>query len=559
MRQIKNNILGDEPCPQCRSMGRDKTGNHLMRFADGGAYCNRCGYHEPKPREELKQLLNTPTPWEGKSSAMTALHFDNIPLLPLKASPIRGWSLEAATHYGVVSSCDESTGVINKHYYPITVNGEVVSYRVRELPKTFHNISKYSLKGVKVDLFGQSVTPRGGKRLLITGGQDDMLAAFDLLKKYNIKVVSVTNGENISSIADNLDYVLSFNEVILCFDNDVAGEKLTEKAVKLIGMEKARVMVYSEKDPNDMLLKGKQAEFVNAFFSAKQYVPVDIVIGGVGKETLLEPIKQGIRVPTLPGTMEKMKGLRQGELTLILAPAGVGKTTIMKEIGYSLVKQGVNMLHVFLEEDLKKTQQSYICLDNNIPLPKFRENPELLSKELFDKSYNELIDNGKTVWVNHWGSMSPDKVMETFRYADSIGCEMGLLDHVSMVFSGSETVNERKEIDILLTNMAAFTKESDMHIIIVSHIKRQDKRWKPKEYPYWETVASDAGRGSGAFEQLAHNIITLEVEFIDEDMNKGRIRTRVAKNREWGLLGVGDVLKYDYGTGRIVPQIRDDF
>lgn len=35
-----------EPCPKCRKDGHDNTGDNLARYADGGAYCFRCGYFE---------------------------------------------------------------------------------------------------------------------------------------------------------------------------------------------------------------------------------------------------------------------------------------------------------------------------------------------------------------------------------------------------------------------------------------------------------------------------------------------------------------------------------
>jgi len=323
--------------------------------------------------------------------------------------------------------------------------------------------------------------------------------------------------------------------------------------VKLLGQDKCKIMKLSEKDPNDMLLKEKQTEFISAFFNAKKYSPEGIVEGALSDDILRKPLEKGINIPTLPGTMERMKGLRKGELTLVLAPAGVGKTTIMREVGYALISAGKKIVHVFLEEGLDKTQQGYIAIDNNVHIARYREDPMIVSDESYNRSKEKYLNN--QLWINHWGSMDPDSVMDKFRYAASWGADFGILDHVSMVFSGSETTNERKEIDILLTQMAAFTQESGMHLIVVSHIKRSNRPFRKKEdYPYWETVASDAGRGSGAFEQLAHNIITLEVELLDEDHNRGRIRTRVAKNREWSTLGVGDVLTYNMETGRIKPE-----
>ena len=40
-------IIGDSSCPSCIKHDADRTGNHLILFSDGGAYCNRCGYSEP--------------------------------------------------------------------------------------------------------------------------------------------------------------------------------------------------------------------------------------------------------------------------------------------------------------------------------------------------------------------------------------------------------------------------------------------------------------------------------------------------------------------------------
>ena len=50
------NIVSDQPCPSCREMGRDSTGNHLMVFADGNKHCNRCGYSEIKETGDANQM-----------------------------------------------------------------------------------------------------------------------------------------------------------------------------------------------------------------------------------------------------------------------------------------------------------------------------------------------------------------------------------------------------------------------------------------------------------------------------------------------------------------------
>lgn len=543
-------IIGDAPCPQCKSVGRDKTGNHLILFEDGGKFCNRCGY--------------TVLPDMGVQEDNDMLDMETIGKLPSKPLRSRGVRQDIAERYGVRVAFDTSTGEDNAYCYPIRVDGKIVGYKVRELPKKFITVGQ--TKGLKVEPMGLHECQQSGKKIVIVGGQDDMLAAAQMLQdyadskygkgKFPPNVISLTRGEkDVQCIADHIDRITAFEEVILCLDMDEVGKETTNKLASLLG-PKAKVMKLSEKDPNDMLKKGKSGEFISAFFGAKRFTPNGIVEGGIGLEKLLTPIERGVYVDVLPGTMDKLKGLRRAELTLVLAPAGVGKTTISKEVGYALNKAGHKIVHVFLEEDLKKTQQSYIAMDNNVHLAKFRRDPSIIPIDKAKDSYERLVEG--QLYLDHWGSMSPAEVMADFRYGASWGASFGILDHVSMVFSGTETTNERKEIDMLLTEMAAFTRETKMHLIVVSHIKRANRPFRKKEdYPYWETVASDAGRGSGAFEQLADNIITLEVEYLDEDMNKGRIRTRVAKNREESVLGVGDVLIYDLQTGRIKPEVQE--
>ena len=204
---MKNSIIGSKPCPKCREMGRDQTGDHQMIFSDGGGYCNRCHYTSKggsvqAPKEPVKRLL--------QRSSMELLEVRDLPIKPLLSRHING---NIASHYGVRVEFSQESGEECSYYFPITQNREIVAYRVRDLPKTFRNIGK-KLKGEKVELFGQNVTPKGGKKLVITEGQEDMLAAHQmLLAKYpNFppNVVSLVNGANIQGVADNLDFINKF-------------------------------------------------------------------------------------------------------------------------------------------------------------------------------------------------------------------------------------------------------------------------------------------------------------------------------------------------------------
>lgn len=51
-------VIRTEPCPECRKRGRDRRGDNLGIYSDGGSHCFSCGYHRwPKHliREERKE------------------------------------------------------------------------------------------------------------------------------------------------------------------------------------------------------------------------------------------------------------------------------------------------------------------------------------------------------------------------------------------------------------------------------------------------------------------------------------------------------------------------
>jgi archaellum biogenesis ATPase FlaH len=504
---------------------------------------------------------------------------EDVNSYPILAIEERGLTEETCKRFGVRTALSEQDGKTPiAHYFPYTKKGKIVGYKKRDLTKPKSDKYHFTAVGeVKIDceLFGQSEAPTGGKKVFITEGCYDQLSAYQVLKaKYpsgEPAVVSIGLGtaNAAAHIGNNLKFLDNFSETIIAFDMDSATEAEKKKGIKK-GKEAVqdvaqlipdiKVAEFSENDPSDMLMSGKADQLYWSLVSkAKQYVPEEISIGGdISLDSLLEPLKEGVYIDCFPKLMQMIRGFRQAELTVFLAPSGAGKTTVTKEIGYSLVKKGNKVGHIFLEEDIKKSQQSYIALDNNILLPELRKNPAILDKEKAGKSFKELIDNDKTIWLSHFGSITNKNLMDKMRYMAAAGAEYIILDHLSMVVSGQETDNERRLIDQLLTELAAFVTATKVHVIAVAHIKRKDfqpprnKDTKEIEYPYWIPVNKEDARGSGAFEQLAFQVITIEPEIIDEAGTRGKIRMRVQKSREWGEQGITDIVIMDRNTGRLV-------
>lgn len=537
---VETEIVGDSPCPSCRAKGRDKSGNHLIHFKNGNKYCNRCGYKE----------VGTSSSRDTGESMPSNVSVSDIEQLPFRDLVDRKIGVDTCRHFKVRSGLSEANGEVIEHYYPVHKNGTITGYKKRTLPKIFSSIG--DSKGA-VELFGQTVGPKSGKRLLITGGELDTLAAYQMLKErypqYIPAVVSLPKGENPSSVKDNVDFINAFDEVIIYTDMDEIGRKVADDIAKLIG-PKAKIMKTSEKDASDMLTKGKKTEFISAYYDAETRKPEGIINGkSVSLDDLKKVSSVGYTTP-YPKLDKMIGGLKKGELTTLTAGSGVGKSTLARELGYHLrATHDLVVGNIFLEERTEKTMQGYVALDNNVPLSRLRKNPELLSEQQWKSSYDKLL-NEKWIGFKHFGSMASEDLMDKLRFlAYGEHCDFIILDHLSMVMSGQKSDNERKDIDLIMTELAAFVNESQVGVIVVVHLSRNKNKAAFNEGGH---VSLNDLRGSAALEQLSWNVIALERDQ-QSDSAQNISQIRVLKSREEGWTGVADICEYNFDTGRLLP------
>lgn len=222
---------------------------------------------------------------------------------------------------------------------------------------------------------------------------------------------------------------------------------------------------------------------------------------------------------------------------------------------------------IYLEETNKETVQRLIASKLKVNYLEFKNNPlNVAKREDIERCYKEIVDNDKLVMLSHFGSLPVSELMAKIKHMHLVeGCRFIILDHLSLVISGSMVKDERKELDIVMTELAAFCAANDVCIIAVSHINRtaadQFKAPKVKDgeepKPYWVQVTKEMMRGSAALEQLSFVILGLEPEIMP-DRSRGRVRLTVLKNRPWGYLGVADSFKIDDESWEVILMEDQD-
>lgn len=504
--------------------------------------------------------------------------------------PDRGIRKETLERFGVKVAVSQEDGKTPTAVYFPSYNqkGKIVGYTKQDLTKGKEEKGHWSAIGsvtIGNKMFGQNVAEAQNRKrnnLVVTEGQWDCLSVFQSLVD-NVKgtkyegieplVVSIPMGtaNAVESILHNEGYVLSHDALTIFFDDDhCTPAELAKKIMKgheareavanaLVGSGLSLFTVTPEegfKDASDFMQAGRSADLAKLVqFGRRPYSSEKIVkAGDLDLEFLLEPRPEGIYVNSFPRLMDKLHGFRTRELVLLTSPSGVGKSTVCSIFASAFMEAGEKLGMIYLEETNKETMQRLIAAKLKVNYLEFKNNPlQVTTKEKIQAAYNEIVDNDQLVMLGHFGSLPVSELMAKIKHMHLVeGCNFIILDHLSLVISGSAVKDERKELDMVMTELAAFCAANDVCIIAVSHINRsaaeQFKAPKLKEgeepKPYWVQVSKEMMRGSAALEQLSFVILGLEPE-INPDRSRGRVRLTVLKNRPWSYLGVADTFKID--------------
>ena len=464
--------------------------------------------------------------------------------------------------FQIKATINPSTGAQDAHFYPYYIKGVLSGYKSRVLPKDFTAIGSIgNIKGC--DLFGQNTCQAGGFKILITEGEEDALAAHRMLYAYarskgkDIKpnVVSLVNGASgaAAEIERALPFLSSFKEIIVCFDNDKAGKQALSSVAALLEVDKLKIMEFSEKDASDMLVKGKQQEFISAFFNAKTYRPDGIInIKDLWDRTPEGEDYKGVYYPKdWAITNDATFGKRLGDFDMYTAGTGNGKTQFFRELIYNdLMTTDYSVGVLSLEETVEETLDGITGLHINkrIHLPNIKK--DLSTKEKKD-IYTTLIESNRVEFYEHKGQAYETTVFAQIRHMAAVqGCKHIYVDHLGMLLGKLSAKNIYSRTDALMIGLRNIAQELKIWIGAAAHLRKTDN--KGLAFERGGLPSADDLKGSGALKQIPNTVFVLqrngehEVEHMRDVM-----RIHILKSRFVGKRGGMDFLKFNQDTGRL--------
>lgn len=513
-----------EPCPSCGS--RD----NLARYSSGTAHCFGCGYYERVEGEVLAQ--------KGKNMSKELLLTGTVK--PLKQ---RHLTQETCAFWGYqIGDYQGKTCQIASYR---DAQGKVIAQKLRFSDKSFKFIGDCS----KAGLFGQHLWRNDLPKIIVVEGEIDALSVSQI-QGHKWPVVSLPNGASSArrSLEKHLDWLEGFKEIILMFDQDEAGQQAVSDCVDLFTPGKVKIASLPLKDANEMLVSGRGEDLLKTIWNAKLYRPDGIVNAKDLWQTIADhDFKSGADYP-YSGLNLYLHGLRPQEIVTFCAGTNVGKSQLCREIAYKLLSDGHKVGYMALEEGNARSLFGFMGLHLNRPFEHFIDETKDIPEKDLKSSFDACFGHGRLFLDDHWGSIGDKRLLEKIRFlAKGCGCDYIILDHISISFSGSAEGDERRYIDRLMTNLRSLTQETNICLLVVSHLRRVDS----KSHEDGGKISLSHLRGSNSIAQLSDAVIGVERDLQSETSLTG---VRILKNRLTGRCGLACELSYNPDTGRLLEH-----
>jgi len=512
-----------QQCPKCPSSDGFKI------EANGWGHCFVCGVNVPPNKGEVVEFKKATPPKPKK------------PLIPLGDRfvelPNRKISKATCERYKIWRED-------GKDHFPSFKEGKHVGTKYRAVDDKQHQ----SWTGEQGELHGQHLFPVGcAKYVTVTEGEYDMCAAYEMLGS-RWPVVSVLNGTGsaLQDVRNNFEYLNSFEHVVLSFDNDEAGHKAVKQIANLPWPSgKLRVMKHNKhKDANDYKIAGDTTLYTKEWWDAPKFMPDGLKIGtDIWDEIVNRPKHFQVDYP-FAGLNRLTYGIRLSEMVVVTAETGIGKTSVLKEIEYSLltnpecVEKGYGVGFIHLEEPNYDTALGLMSIHNSKPyhLPDTERTVDELRQ-----AFDAVINSERVVIWDHFGSNSVEAVLDKIRHMAALGCKYIVLDHLSIVVS-DQSGDERKQLDEIATKAKTLCMELNLALICVIHQNRAGQI-----------------RGTAGVEQLANIVIKMYRDNTDiDEWRRNVTKIVVEKNRFSGRTGPACWLSYNGVTGRLSELTQEE-
>jgi replicative DNA helicase len=250
-------------------------------------------------------------------------------------------------------------------------------------------------------------------------------------------------------------------------------------------------------------------------------------------EDFRHPIPMGI--PSIDRLLKG--GLAKGEIGVVLAPTGVGKSTLLTKISNHAFNLGYNVLQIFFEDNPKIIQRKHFTLWTKVhPDDMSNKKEEVMNKV---QEIKDTMDNKLVLKKLPSDTMTMLQIKNQIRkmIADGIKIDMILLDYIDCVVPDKNLGDEWKSEGSVMRAFEAMCHELNL----VGWTATQGNRSSISS----EVVTTDQMGGSIKKAQVGHVIISVAKTLQQKEMKLATIAITKSRIGDDGI--VFENCKFDNG------------
>ena len=390
--------------------------------------------------------------------------------------------------------------------------------------------------------------------------------------------VATCNNGGAGNFHPELVSYFAAKHVAIFADNDEAGRKHAEAVAGLLASVAASVKVVEmpdlplKGDVSDFLASGKTGSDLRQLWrDAEEWTPDWEFVSEIPHENdkYMRTFAQCVReaggfdgfwksvevegIPTpFPNLTAQLKGLRPGEVYVIGARTGQGKTSLALQFAGTAIANRVPPLLFSMEMGHRDAFQRMAGIEARADLTRYawlrKHHPTSLDAKNMERDLRQATEKFSRVpfYVTTKTGVTPEfLVAESKRMKDRAGVGLVIVDHMQLMGASGRVKGDYEKFTAISRATKEIAVELNVPLILVSQVSRNnavDKRV--------ELEMSDL-RGSGAIEEDAAGIMLLYYDAEDfsqakndpKRMAAGPIRTwlKLAKNR-FGAAGTYEEL-----------------
>ena len=394
--------------------------------------------------------------------------------------PVRGWTQETVELFGIWCKVDDRSEVHNIGY--VWPNGAV---KVRNNKATSKKDRFTWLKNDDNEpgrgLYAMDKFEPGSKpSITITEGEADSPSVYQTIGGRSACVGVSSSSAAYNEIRENFKYVDSFDKVILCFDNDEAGERALKQVASLFQNQSKLYYCHLDKhkDANDYLLAGDLQELADAWYHAKRFTNSSFInTFSEVTESLADSVHEVVGTYPLEGLQNALRGFIRGELVVFKGLEGLGKTEAFRLCEHHLLKENPNVkiAAIHMEEDKSTTIKGLATYEADRPM--YFEEDGITPEEVLDFYKKAVGDNEDRFFIYKiTGGDDPDEILSSIRLlVHQSNVDIVFLDNLNKMVDSLEESDERQKLVYIASKLKDMAMELNISIVIISHVNDDGK------------------------------------------------------------------------------------